>query len=163
MISTASSHWSWSVARSFWKASCSTRDDDLPEPQLTPAPREEVQGRDPFGDADRVVVAVGQKRYAVADPDPFGAGGHEGEEDLRRRRVAVFVEAVVFDGPDAVVAEVVGQNRLIDAGPEQLGLLGPRRLGELHFVEQRKLHAAPPASQLAKRRAAWPRQPGSSV
>ena len=38
IISSASRHCSWSVVRSFWNATFSTREDDLPEPQFTRPP-----------------------------------------------------------------------------------------------------------------------------
>jgi len=97
---------------------------------------QDVEGRDPLGDADGVVVAVGEQRHAVADPDPLGAGGDEGEEHLRRRRVRVLVEPVVLDLPHRVVAELVGEDDLLHAVVEQLRLGRAGRRGDLHLVEE---------------------------
>jgi hypothetical protein len=53
---------------------------------------------------------------AVAEADVLGALRRGGEEDLRRGRVAVFLEEVMLDFPDIVDAEGVGELDLLERG-----------------------------------------------
>src|SRR2546430_16279468 len=48
----------------------------------------------------------------------------------------------MLDLPHAVVAELVGQLRLLEAVAEGLRLFFARRLGDLHFEEDREFHDA---------------------
>ena len=84
----------------------------------------------------------------MADPDALRPRRDEGEEDLGRRRVRILVEAVVLDLPDAVVAELVGEHRLLDAVVERPAPRTARRVGDLHLEKienftRRRLHACP--------------------
>ena len=58
----------------------------------------------------------------MAEPDALRPPGDEGEEDLGRRGMRIFEEPVVLHLPDAVVAERVGEERLLDAVTEHLRL-----------------------------------------
>src|SRR5262249_22036384 len=99
--------------------------------------------RDALGDPDRVIIAVGQERHAVADADALGPCGDKRQEDLGRRRVGVLEQAVMLDLPDAVVAERVGQDRLLQAVVEGLRFGGSRRPGDLHLEKNGELHSKP--------------------
>ena len=87
------------------------------------------------------------------------ARGDERQKDLGRRRVRVLAQPVVLDFPDAVKSELVGQLGLLQTVAEQLRLALRRRVGDLHFVEQRKLHLylacqrCPAQNQRSSRRA----------
>ena len=97
----------------------------------------------------------------MADADPLRARRHEGQEDLGGRGVRVLVEAVMLDLPDAVVAELVGEDRLLEAVAEGLSLGDASRVGDLHPEEDRELHgpAPPDPIQRPMRRAAAPPTP----
>src|SRR5262249_37651645 len=96
----------------------------------------------------------------VAEAQPLGARRDEGQENLRRRRVRVLVEAVVLDLPGRVVAELVGEHGLRDAVVEGLRLAGAGRIGGLHLEEQGELHARASSNQRPSRRATKPSAPG---
>src|SRR5215471_5855906 len=91
-----------------------------------------------------MIVPKRQERDAVTDANPFGPRGDEGKKDLGRRRVRIFVEAVMLDLPDAVIAEPVRELRLSETIAKRLGLDRLRWVRDLHLVKQRKLHATPP-------------------
>src|SRR5205807_5882861 len=82
----------------------------LPEAELDAAAGEEVERRDPLGDADRMVRR--ELDDAMAQSDPLGplAGGPE--EDLGRGGMGVLLEEVVLDHPGVVVAEPVRELNL---------------------------------------------------
>src|SRR5205823_5781225 len=78
---------------------------------------------------------------AVAETDAVGALGAGGEEHLGRRGVAVLLEEVVLDLPDAVHAELVGQLHLLEGVLDELVLgVGLPGAGELMLVEHAELH-----------------------
>src|SRR6185369_8120826 len=107
---------------------------------VDPSLRQNVERRDPLGDANRVVVPKWQQRASMADADAFRPRGDERQKGLRRGRVRVLVQPVMLDLPDAVKTELVGQDRLLDTFVEQPRLFGGRRIPQLHFEEQRELH-----------------------
>ena len=105
--------------------------------------RQDVEGRRPLGDLDRVIELGNADHDAVADLDVLGQHGAGGEEQLRRRAVRIFLEEMVLDGPHMLEAQLVGQLHLLEAvvvdGP--LFFRCPRtRNGNL--VEQAELHPA---------------------
>src|SRR5947209_4472128 len=78
---------------------------------------------------------------AVAEADAVGALRRGGQEHFGRRGVAVLLEEVVLDLPDAVHASLVGQLHLLEGVLEQLVLgVVPPRTGELVLVEHAELH-----------------------
>ena len=101
---------------------------------------DDVEHGGSLGDPGRVVVIEGHAHHAVADADPRGPGRHGGEEDLRCAHVCVPVQGVVLDGPDAVEAHLLGENRLFETVPYDLLLSLPGRIGELGFEDHGKLH-----------------------
>ena len=108
-------------------------------PEFDSTARNDVEGRDLFGDPPRVVG--GEVFYPVADSDLVGPGRDRGQEDLGRRIVAVLLEEVVLRGPDHVIAESIGQDRLLDRLVEGANLrIWIPRLGYLDLEEQSEFH-----------------------
>ena len=81
----------------------------------------------------------------MAQADVGGALAGSGEEHLGGRAVAVLLEEVVFDLPDVVEAQSVGQLDLVEGVLEQLVLVAlfpwP---GNLVLVEDAELHRSDP-------------------
>src|SRR5205807_9818027 len=101
----------------------------------------QVEGVDALDDARRMVEVERDLDDAVAEADAVGALRRGGEKDLGRRGVAVLLEEVVLDLPDAVHASLVGQLHLLEGALEELVLgVGAPRAGELVLVEQAELH-----------------------
>ena len=68
----------------------------------------------------------------VAEANAFGALAGGSQQHLGRRAVAVLLEEVVLDGPDAVEAESIGKFDLIERVLVQLVLvIGPPWSGQL--------------------------------
>src|SRR5437867_814029 len=109
--------------------------------ELDPPARDQVEHRDPLGDARRMIVAGRHEDDAVAEADGLGARGAGGQEDLGRRGVRVLLQEVVLDLPGVVDAEPVGQlhlrERLADEPRLAVLLPGP---GALVLVEAAELH-----------------------
>jgi hypothetical protein len=61
-----------------------------------------------------VVHARWDLHDAVTEPDPLRALARSREEHLRRRRMRVFLEKVVFDQPYAIEAEAIGDLDLFE-------------------------------------------------
>ena len=101
---------------------------------------DDVEHGGPLGHPGRVVVVEGHAHHPVADADSRGPGRHGGQEDLRCAHVRVPVEGVVLDGPHAVEAHLLGENRLFKAVPYELLLPLPGWIGELGFEDHGKLH-----------------------
>ena len=114
----------------------------LPEPQLDPAAREEIERGDALGHPDRVIR--GELDDAVAEPDAARPLAGRTQKDLGCRRVRVLLEEVVLDHPRIVVAEAVGQLDLREHVREQaaLALVCPRPR-QLRLVEDADLHRVP--------------------
>ena len=75
---------------------------------------------------------VRQLHDAVTEADAFRALAGGGQQHLGRGTVAVLLEEVVFDRPDAVEAEAVGELDLIERVLVQLVLVvGPPWPGQL--------------------------------
>ena len=108
---------------------------------LDPALRQQVEGRDALGDAGGMVG--GELADAVAEADLLGALAGGGEEELRRRRVGVFLEEVMLDLPRVVVAALVGELDLLERVLVERQLVvrtpGPR---QLQLVENAEFHRA---------------------
>ena len=81
----------------------------------------------------------------MAEADVLGALAGGGQEHLRGRAVAVFLEEVVLDLPGVVVAELVGELDLVERLLEQhvLGVVVPRPR-QLQLVEDSEFHDVPP-------------------
>src|SRR5688572_22493560 len=71
----------------------------------------------------------------------------------------VLAQPVVLDCPDAVIPELIREFGLRQTIPKKLRFALPVGVGDLHFVEQRKLHWAPRANQRSSRRAVQARAP----
>jgi len=74
-----------------------------------------------------MIVAMRQERHAVSDANALRLGRDEGEKDLRRGGVRILVEPVMLDFPNAVIAELVGEHRLLEAIAKELRFAGARR------------------------------------
>ena len=115
----------------------------LAHAELEAAVRQQVEAGELLGDARGMVG--GELHDAVAEPDVLGALAGGGEEQLRRRRVGVFLEEVVLDLPGVVVAEPVGE---LDLRRARSGRAGARRplpgARQLQLVEDAELHARSP-------------------
>jgi hypothetical protein len=102
---------------------------------------QQVERAHPLGHAGRVVR--GELDDPVRQPDPLGALTRRGEEDLRRRGVAVLLEEVVLDLPGEVVPQPIGQLDLREGLLEEVVLAalvpGARKLV---LVEDAELHRA---------------------
>ena len=121
--------------------------------ELDAPTRDQVEHRDPLGNA-RWVVEVRRKLHdAVAEPDLLRALAGGGQKDLRRRAVAVLLEEVVLDLPHAVPAEPIGQLDLLQRVVQQLlfRALGMRSR-QLVFVEQPEAHRG----RIVHNALAWP-------
>ena len=107
--------------------------------ELDAAAAQQIECRDPLGDAGGMVG--GQLDDAVTEADALGALAGGAEEHLRRRRVGVFLEEVVLDLPGVVVAQLVGQLDLVERIEMHLHL-GMRfpGLGDLQLVEDAEFH-----------------------
>jgi hypothetical protein len=109
--------------------------------------RQDVEGRGLLGDLDRMIELRHADHDAVADLDVLGQDGAGGEEQLGRRAVGIFLEEMVFDRPDMLEAQRVGELHLFEAIVVDRALLLGRpgaRNGDL--VEQAELHLPSPAS-----------------
>ena len=80
--------------------------------QLDAAMTQEVEGRDPFGDASGMVRR--QLDDAVPEPNVFCALRGRGQEDLGRGRMGVFLEEVVLDFPGVLITESVRELDLFE-------------------------------------------------
>ena len=102
---------------------------------------DEVEGGDAFGDPRRVIVFRRHQADAVAEADVFGALRAGREEDLRRRRVRIFLEKMVLDFPCVVDPKLVGEFDLVERLLEQplLVALVPRPR-QLVLVENTEFH-----------------------
>ena len=109
--------------------------------EVHPAVRQQIQGVDAFDDTGRVVVLGWKQHDAVPEPDAGCALAGCSQEDLGGGTVAVLLEEVVFNLPDAVKAEPVSQLHLIQCVFEELVFvaLGPGA-GKLVFIEDSELH-----------------------
>jgi hypothetical protein len=109
------------------------------------AVRHQIERRDAFGDARRMIVIRGHQCDAVAEADAFGALRAGGEEHLRRRGVRVFLKEMMLDLPDVVDPEPIGEldldERLLIK--TQLGFLAPG-LRQLVLVKKSEFHRQPP-------------------
>ena len=113
-----------------------------PDPELQPPVAQEVDGGGLLGDADRVVVRVGDEPDAVADPHAPGDRGDVPVDDFGRRAQARVLDEVVLDRPEAVPSELVGQAGLLDGLlQEQVLLPVEPGLGRGNLVEESELHA----------------------
>ena len=112
-------------------------------PEVDATTRDEVERRDPFRHAGRVVHGRRELDDPVPEPDARRALRARGEEHLRRARVRVLLEEVVLDLPHVVDAEAVGELDLLEGLDDHLPLRvrGPRPR-ELELVEQPELHGS---------------------
>jgi hypothetical protein len=119
--------------------------------ELHPSVGNEVERRDPFGDAGRVVVLRRHEHDAVAETDALRALGGGGQEHLRRGGMRVLLEEVVLHLPGGVDAKLVGELHLFEGILEELQL-SPwlPRAGELVLVEDAELHRGPLFDGLAR-------------
>ena len=113
----------------------------LPATELDTAVGEQVEHGDALGHPSRVVELWRRQNDAVAEADPLRALATGGQEDLRRRRVAVLLEEVVFDLPDVLEPQRVGQLDLFE-GIVQQAMFGAVSPGSTHLmlVEDTELH-----------------------
>jgi len=72
----------------------------------------------------------------------FRPRGDEGQEHFRGRTMRIFVEAMVLDCPDSMIAEGVGEHRLLNNIVKQLPLGSGTTVGQLSLDEQREFHSA---------------------
>jgi hypothetical protein len=69
-------------------------------------------------------IMKGRQATPVADMDAGRAHGDEGEEAFRGRQMRILSQAVMLDRPDAVEAEILGQQALLYHVLEDLCLVG---------------------------------------
>src|SRR4030095_11923407 len=81
----------------------------------------------------------------VSEPDVFCPRGACGKEHLRRRRMGIFLEEVMFDFPRIIDTEAIGDLDLLERVVEQLlfSTVGPRPR-QLMLVEDSEFHAVLP-------------------
>ena len=112
--------------------------------ELHPPVADEVEHRHRLRRAHRVVVGLGQKPHAVADPQVLGERRDVAVEHLGVGAVGVLLQEVVLHRPKRVEAHLVAQNGLFDGVLVGVVLTltspGP---GHRNLVEHRKLHANP--------------------
>ena len=115
----------------------------LPGAELDPPTGDQVEGRDPLGDAGRVVEGRGCLHDPVAEAQVLRALRHRGEEHLGCAGVRVLLEEVVLDLPDASRCRAIGELALLERVLEQLvlGLFAPGS-GQLMLVEEAEPHPA---------------------
>ncbi len=89
-----------------------------------------------------MVVAGGRQRDGVTDSQPLRPCRDEGKEHLWRRAMRIFVEAVMLDGPDAMIAKRIRKDGLLDDVVKDLPLGRGAGLRQLRFDEDGELHAA---------------------
>ena len=115
----------------------------LTHAELDAAAGDQIERGDALGDALRLVG--GELHDAVAEADALGALARRGEEHLGRRAMGIFLEEMMLDRPDIVVAELVGE---LDLGQRILQQrifagLAPRAR-QLMLVEDAEFHPALP-------------------
>ena len=112
---------------------------------LDPAVGHQIERRDPFGDARRMVVVRRHQRDAVAEADVLGPLRAGGEEHFRRRGMRILLQEVVLDLPGIVDAELVGEFDLVECVLEQLELVAVvPRPRQLMLVEDAETHGGSP-------------------
>ena len=83
---------------------------------------------------------------AVTETNLFRSRGYGGEKDGRCGKMIVLAGEMMFGEEDIVEAHLVGQFDFGQAVSEQFGFLagmpviGIQRFGQLHLIEQAKLH-----------------------
>ena len=118
-----------------------------PMPNSTAAVAQEIEHRDPLGDAGGMIG--GELEDAVAEPDVFGALRGGGEKRFRRRRMRIFFEEMMLDHPGMVVAEPVGGLQLRQRVLVELQFVaGLPRARQLQLIEDAELHDVAPAAGL---------------
>ena len=103
----------------------------------------QIERRDPFRDARRMIVSRRQQHDSVTEANLLGALAGSGQKNLGRRRMRVFFEKVMLDFPHVVDAELVGELDLIERILKQLQLraLLPRTR-QLMLIKSSQLHLA---------------------
>ena len=103
----------------------------------------EVERRDHFRRARRMVVLRDDLADSVAEPDVLRALRTGGEKHLRRGRVGVLLQKMMFHFPREIDAEPIREPHLVQRLIEELlfGPLAPRSR-QLVFVEDSEFHLA---------------------
>ncbi len=119
------------------KPSSSAREADSPVPNST----RPFETRSSVAIRSAMIVTGQHQHDAVSQPDPAGALGARGKEDLGRRGVGVLVEEVMLDFPRVVDAEPVGELDLFEGLVEEALLVAVApRSRELMLIENSELH-----------------------
>ena len=88
----------------------------------------------------------------MADPDTAGLGGHGGQHHFGRRAVGVLLQEMMFDAPDPVEAQLVGETGLLEGVPVHRPLrLRAEGPGRRQLEEYAKAHRACVAPRRARR------------
>jgi hypothetical protein len=82
--------------------------------EMQAAVGQKVECGDALGHFDRVVHGHGQADHAVTNVNARRPAGDEGQESFRRGHVGVLRERRMLHGPDAIEAEFVGEQTLLD-------------------------------------------------
>jgi hypothetical protein len=107
--------------------------------------REDIQRRGLLGDLDRMVELGNANHDAMPDLDILGQHRTRGEKQLGRRAVRIFLEEMVFDRPDMLEAQRIGELHLLEAVVvNRTLLLGRPGTRDRDLVEQAELHVASP-------------------
>jgi hypothetical protein len=111
--------------------------------ELDPSARDDVERGDALGLARRMVDRRRRVHDPVPEPQVLRPLRQRGEEDLRRRRVAVLLEEVVLHQPERVDADRVEELGLLERRLEHPSLVATDPgLGHLVLVEHPELHRA---------------------
>jgi len=102
---------------------------------------DQIERRDAFGDAGRVIDGGWRLDDAVPDAYVFGARRAGRQKHFRSRRMRVFFEKMMFGCPDVIVAAAIAQlyllERVLDDGVIGFRVPGARKLV---FEETAKFH-----------------------
>jgi hypothetical protein len=109
--------------------------------EVDPPAGQQIERGDAFGDTGGMVERRRGQDHSVAEADARRALAARGQEDLRRRRVAVLLEEVVLDLPHVLEAQGVGERDLLERVLKQPVLRAVRpRSAHLVLVEDAELH-----------------------
>ena len=111
---------------------------------IDPAAADQIERGDSFCDAGGMVVSRRHERHAVSEPDAPRPLAASRQKHLRRGRVRVFLQEVVFHFPDVIDSEPVRQLNLLERVLKQPALIADRpRPWQLMLVENAEFHSEP--------------------
>jgi hypothetical protein len=87
--------------------------------ELNPSIRNQVEGRDAFGDSGRMVDGRREMHDPESQPDALGSLAGRGQKHLRCGGMAVLLEEVVLGQPDRGEASPVGELDLVETVLQQ--------------------------------------------